>query len=197
MPKSGYAKSAEEAETELKAYCESISFDHEWISAPQWAAAIGIALDKRTGYAEAFKSIDTDKDELFRARARDARQANIDGDTAQLLAAAAGHHSLKTTAAGILQQLADAYVAGHRVYLTLGGPPMDTTRYADLRDAWDDAARLAAGGVFTDFVSHAPQNKQAANKGNVGDTTETRKVQGDLLVKIDGVRFNMHVNIAG
>ncbi|MYT28510.1 MULTISPECIES: hypothetical protein [unclassified Streptomyces] len=196
MPKNDYAKSAEEAEAELKTYCEAISFDHEWISAPQWDATIRIAQDKKTGYTEAFKSIDADKDELFRAGARDARQAQLDGDAAQLLATAAKHYSLKTTVAGILQQLAGAYVDGHRVYLTLGGQPMDATRYADLRDEWDEAAQLAAGGVFTGFVSHPPQNKLAVNKGNVGDTKETRKVQGDLLVKIGGVRFNMHVNIA-
>lgn len=196
MPKNGYAKSAEEAEAELKEYCKSISFDHEWISAPQWDATIRIAQDKKTGYTEAFNTIEADKHELFRAGARDARQARLDGDAAQLLATAASHYSLKTTVAGILQQLADAYVAGHRVNLTLGGPPMDDTRYADLRDEWDDAAQLAAGGVFTEFVSHPPQNKPAADKGNVGDTKETRKVQGDLLVKIGGVRFNMHVNIA-
>ncbi|GAA4914250.1 hypothetical protein ACFPM3_22925 [Streptomyces coeruleoprunus] len=196
MPNNDHARSAEEAEVELKAYCESISFDHEWISASQWASAIRIAQAQETGYAEAFKSIDADKDDLLRAGARDARRARLDGDAAQLLATAASHYSLKTTVAGILQQLAEAYVAGHRVDLTLGGLPMHATTYEDLRNEWDDAAQLAAGGVFTEFVSHPPQNKAAANKSNVGHTKETRKVQGNLLVKIGGVRFNMHVNIA-
>jgi hypothetical protein len=195
MPK--HAESEEEAERDLLEYCESIGFDPEWISAEKWRSSIGIATRKEYGFAQAHRTIDSDREEMAKDAARAARRAGLDGDTAGLLAKAKKHHALKDTLVpGILQQCAGAYVGGERVNLGLGGSPLDRDAYGELRDEWQQAAALAAGGVFTEFVSHAPQDKAALGKGSVGGTLAKRKVQGNLLVKIGGVRFNMHIDIA-
>ncbi|MFJ6723131.1 hypothetical protein, partial [Streptomyces sp. NPDC091259] len=79
--------------------------------------------------------------------------------------------------------------------LGLGGSPMDPSAYEELREEWEAVAALAAGGIYTEFHSFPPQNKAALGKGNVGGTLAKRKVQGNLLVKVAGVRFNMHIDI--
>ena len=195
MPK--HAESEEEAKRDLVQYCESIGFDPEWVTPEKWASSIGIAMNKEYGFVEARRTIESDKAEMVKDSARATRRSTLDGDGAGLLARAKTHYALKDTLVpGILKQCADAYVGGERVNLGLGGKPMDRDNYGELRDEWRQAAALAAGGVFTEFVSHAPQDKAALGKGAVGGTLGKRKVQGNLLVKIDGVRFNMHVDIA-
>lgn len=192
----GYAENAEDAKTELKAYCKTINFDHEWISPPQWAATIRIAQDKKLGYKEAFKTIDTDLDDMRKAVALARRKATLAGDASNLLTAVKYDGSLKDSlVVNILVQCAKAYEGGERVNLGLGGSPMDEDVFGELRGEWDEAAALAVGGIFTDFVSHDPEDKAALGKGSVGGTLAKRKVQGNLLVRIDGVRFNMHIDI--
>ncbi|MFJ9641485.1 hypothetical protein ACWEPM_38395 [Streptomyces sp. NPDC004244] len=196
MPK--YASSDEEADKDLRAYCDSIGFDPEWIVQSQWEATIRIARNEEYGIAEAHNTIDKDKERIFKVGAREARKQKLDADASGLLAALKKHYSLKDTLVpGILQQCADAYVGGERVNLGLSGSPLDPGAYEELREEWRAAAKLAAGGVFTEFVSHAAQDKAALGKGNVGHTLAKRGVQGNLLVKIAGVRFNMHVDIDG
>ncbi|MCM2389791.1 hypothetical protein [Streptomyces albipurpureus] len=195
MPK--YAKSAQEAEQNLQEYCEEIGFDPEWVTPDKWASSIRIAQDKDHGFEQARKTIDSDKEDMVRAGAKDARKARLAADASGLLDTVKGHYLLKDTLVPtILTQCAAAYVGGERVNLGLGGSPMDPDTYGELRSEWRQASGLAAGGVFTDFVSHAPQNKAALGKGSVGETLAKRKVQGNLLVKIGGVRFNMHIDIA-
>ncbi|WP_030160777.1 hypothetical protein [Streptomyces sp. NRRL S-244] len=192
-----YASSDEEAEKDLIAYCEKIDFDPEWVAADKWASSIRIAQQKEYGFVQARKTILSDQEELVKAGARDARKAKLDSDAADLLAQIKYDHNLKDSlVVTILNQCAAAYVGGERVNLGLGGAPMDRGAYGDLRDEWTAAAELADGGVFTGFVSHAPQNKAVLGKGQVGSTLAKRKVQGNLLVRIAGVRFNMHIDIA-
>lgn len=192
----GYAENAEDAKTELKAYCKTINFDHEWISPSQWAATIRIAQDKKLGYKEAFKTIDTDLDDMRKAVALARRKATLAGDASNLLTAVKYDRNLKDSlVVTILAQCAKAYEGGERVNLGLGGSPMDEDAFTDLRGEWDEAAALADGGIFTDFVSHDPEDKAALGKGSVGGTLAKRKVQGNLLVRIAGVRFNMHIDI--
>lgn len=195
MPK--YAKSAQEAEQNLQEYCEEIGFDPEWITPDKWAASIRIAQDKDHGFEQARKTIDSDKADIAKSAAKEARKAKLAADASGLLDAVAVHYLLKDTLVPtILNECAAAYLGGERVNLGLGGSPMDAEAYDELRGEWRRAAGLAAGGLFTDFVSHAPQDKAALGKGSVGDTLAKRKVQGNLLVKIGGVRFNMHIDIA-
>ncbi|MEU5398262.1 hypothetical protein ABZ348_03045 [Streptomyces sp. NPDC005963] len=195
MPK--YAETAEEAERHLREYCETIGFDPEWINPTQWDSSIRIAQDKKYGFEEARKTIDSDKAELVKSGARDARKATLDGDASGLIAAVGKHWSLKDTLVPtILKQCAAAYLGGERVNLGLGGSPMDADAYDELRGEWTQAAGLAGGGIYTNFVSHPPQDKAALGKGSVGGTLAKRKVQGNILVKINGVRFNMHIDIA-
>ncbi|MET9609896.1 hypothetical protein ABZZ17_33330 [Streptomyces sp. NPDC006512] len=194
MPK--YAKSAEEADQNLKDYCEQIGFDPEWVPVGKWDLSVGIAQDPELGFEQARKTIDSDREDMVKAGAKDARKAKLAGDPSGLLAAVASHYSLKDTLVPtILKQCAAAYVGGERVNLGLGGSAMDRDAYAELRDEWRRASGLAGGGIFTAFVSHEPQDKAALGKGAVGGTLARRKVQGNLLVKINGVRFNMHVDI--
>ncbi|MFJ2822249.1 hypothetical protein ACIO7M_14165 [Streptomyces toxytricini] len=194
MPK--YAGSEAEAEKDLLEYCASIGFDPEWVDPRDWQTTIGIARNEKYGFTEAHNAIDKDKERLLKAGARDARQARLDADPGGLLAAVAKHYALKDTLVPvILKQCAAAYVGGERVNLGLGGSPLDPAAYEELREEWRAASQLAGGGVFTGFVSHAPQDKAALGKGSVGATLAQRKVQGNLLVKIAGVRFNMHVDV--
>ncbi|MFD3870454.1 hypothetical protein [Streptomyces sp. NPDC058623] len=196
MPK--YAKSAAEADQNLRDYCDEIGFDPEWVPAGKWDLSVGIAQNPEHGFEQARKTIDSDKEDIFKSGAKDARKAKLSGDPSGLLAAVKVHYSLKDTLVPtILKQCADAYVGGERINLGLGGSAMDADAYGELRDEWRQAAGLAGGGLFTEFVSHAPQDKAALGKGAVGGTLARRKVQGNLLVKINGVRFNMHVDIAG
>ncbi|MFD9791893.1 hypothetical protein ACFWXK_13180 [Streptomyces sp. NPDC059070] len=195
MPR--YAKNPKEAEQDLIEYCEEIGFDPEWVEPRKWASSIDIAQDKELGFAGARKTIDSDKEDMVKSGARDARAAKLAADPSGLLAAVKVNYKLKGSLVGtILKQCADAYVGGERVNLGLGGTPMDADAYGELRGEWGLASGLAGGGVFTEFVSHAPQDKAALGKGSVGGTLAQRKVQGNLLVKICGVRFNMHIDIA-
>ncbi|THA50598.1 hypothetical protein [Streptomyces sp. A1136] len=194
MPK--FAENDEEANQSLLDYCESTGFDPEWISPDEWATTIRIARTKDKGYVEAYKTIDTDRTEMIKAGARDARQKKVDNDAAGLLGRLATHYSLKDSlAVTVLKQCRSAYVGGERVNLGLGGSPMDPSAYEELREEWKAVAALAAGGIYTEFHSFPPQNKAALGKGNVGGTLAKRKVQGNLLVKVAGVRFNMHIDI--
>ncbi|MFF0549734.1 hypothetical protein ACFYUL_12335 [Streptomyces sp. NPDC004311] len=195
MPK--YAETDEDAHQSLVEYCESIGFDPEWIAPDIWATTIRIARTKDKGYVEAYKSIDTDRTEMIKSGAREARKKKLDGDAANLLGKITTHYLLKDSlVVTVLKQCAATYVGGERVNLGLGGSPMDPDAYEELRVEWGKAAPLATGGVFTDFHSFPPQDKAAAGKGNVGGTLAQRKVQGNLLVKVAGVRFNMHIDIA-
>lgn len=195
MPK--YAESDEEANKSLLEYCESIGFDPEWISPDKWDTTIRIARTKDKGYVEAYKTIDTDRTDMIKAGAREARQKKVDNDAANLFTRIKTDYPLKDSLVlPILKQCAAAYVGGERVDLGLGGSPMDRSVYAELREEWDEAAPLAMGGIYTEFHSFPPQNKAALGKGNLGDTLAKRKVQGNLLVKVAGVRLNMHIDIA-
>ncbi|MCP9206551.1 hypothetical protein [Streptomyces cucumeris] len=195
MPK--FAKTDAEADASLREFCDSIDFDPEWITPEQWATTIRIARDKDTGYEEAQKSIIGDRDDMAKASAKKVRLERLNGDASDLLDTVEGDPVFNgSIVLDVLKECAQAYVGGQRVNLGLGGSPMHSSRYAELRKLWDKAAKRAVGGVFTDFMSHAPQDKAALGKGNVGDTLDRRGVQGNLLVRIDGVRFNMHINIA-
>ncbi|WP_328972813.1 hypothetical protein [Streptomyces sp. NBC_00239] len=195
MPK--FAASAEEADQDLREYCESIGFDPEWVAPEKWASSVSIAQQKQYGFEEAHKTIDSDKDELRKDAAAKARKAKLAGDAAGLIAALKVHYALKDSLVReIIDQCAATYLGGERVNLGLGGKPMDRETYSELRKEWRAASALATGGVFSDFVSHDPQDKAALGKGAVGATLARRGVQGNLLMRINGVRFNMHIDIA-
>ncbi|MFI0805943.1 hypothetical protein [Streptomyces echinatus] len=195
MPK--YAQTDEEADKALREYCDSIGFDAEWITPEDWATTIRIARDKGKGLTVAYGTIDEDRSAMVKAGARTARQGVVDNDPSGLIAAIETHYSLKDSLVlTILKQCRGAYVAGERIDLGLGGKPMHSTAYAELREEWKAAGKLGAGGVYTNFHSFEPQDKAAEGKGNVGGTLAKRKVQGNLLVKINGVKFNMHIDIS-
>ncbi|MFG2606402.1 hypothetical protein ACGFT2_23050 [Streptomyces sp. NPDC048514] len=196
MPKGTYAKDAAEAETDLVAYCAASAFDREWLSEERWATTIRIACDRKYGYDEAYRAIDSDQVALLAESARSARRSKLDGDEDGLLSLVEQAEELsKTLVPEILQQCADAYVGGQRVNLGLSGA-MTRTEFAQLRKAWAVAGEYASGeGVFTDFHDFPPQDKKKAGKGTVGATLATRGVQGNLLVKIAGRTFDMHVDI--
>ena len=50
------------------------------------------------------------------------------------------------------------------------------------------------GSTFTNFHSFPSTDKAAAGKGNIGGTLGNRQFQGNLLVFIHGVKFNMHID---
>ncbi|NEC89050.1 hypothetical protein [Streptomyces sp. SID12501] len=196
------AKNADDAKTQLTSYCADISFDPEWISPEKWQTTIGIACDKQYGLEEAKRTIQQDMLDLAGSKAKENRQATLDGDPDDLFDTIEATPALNNTLAHkILKLCATAYVGGERVNLGLGlggKKKMPPAEYTTLCGLWTLAAgHITGAGVFTEFVSHPPQDKAALGKGNVGATLDTRGLQGNLLVKINGVRFNMHIDIAG
>ncbi|MEU2158051.1 hypothetical protein ABZ532_24105 [Streptomyces sp. NPDC019396] len=196
MPKGTYAKDATEAETDLIAYCKASHFDREWMSDERWATTVRIACDKEYGYDEAYRTIDTDQVALLAETAKQGRKSKLDADEDDLLSLVERADELaKTLVPNILQQCADAYLGGQRVNLGFS-KAMTRTEFAQLRKDWTVAGEYATGdGMFTNFHSFPPQDKQKAGKGSVGDTLARRDTQGNLLVKIAGRTFNMHVDI--
>jgi len=191
----GYAKSDAEAKEMLLAYCDKIDFDPAWISDSKWDTTIRIARQKEYGYDEAEKAIDSDKVDIAGEKAKSARQAKLDADASDLMDTIEATPGLDDSPAHkMLVQCAGAYVGGIRTNLGYGSK-MSRTAYAAVRRQWTRISQEATGGVYTAFVSHDPQDKAALGKIWVGDTLAVRGVQGNLLVRIDGVRFNMHVDI--
>ncbi|MEV7614146.1 hypothetical protein [Streptomyces sp. NPDC089799] len=191
-----HAKSDEEAERNLTAYCEELGFDPEWVEPAKWGDSIRIAKNPEYGFVQARRTIFTDYEDMLKEKAKEARKAKLDADSAKLLTKIVYSDLRDSLVVGILKQCAAAYLGGERVNLGLGGAAMDRDAYRDLRDEWRAAGELAANGAFGEFVSHAPQDKAALGKGQVGGTLAKRKIQGNLLVKVCGVRFNMHIDIA-
>lgn len=194
------AESLEEAESELRAYCDKLDFDPKWIGPEQWKVTLRIACEaKNGGLDEAKRTIDQDLMDITSTAARGAREAEVTAD--QLPRLLAGRPRFRnSTAREILAQLTEAYIAGKRVNLMLGGAPLNPPEYERLRTDWKKVGKEAAGlpaCIFTGFVAHRPQDKNAEGRGNAGDTMDKRKYQGDLLVNICGVTFNMHVNTTG
>ncbi|WP_037604589.1 hypothetical protein [Streptacidiphilus rugosus] len=193
-----HAKDRAEADAELRAHCEKWGFDPEFVGEHKWRLTLGIACNPEFGYPEAIKALEADRMELHRDAVRAGRLGQVDGD--RLIATIATDGRFHGSAVhGILQQMADAYVAGERVNLGLGGQPFDPETYEELRDEWTQVGRVAAtlGGIFTAFAGLDPQDKALEGRGNVGATLEQRRYQGDLLATINGIRFNMHVNLTG
>jgi hypothetical protein len=197
QPKIEYARTRAEADAELRAYCQKLGFDPEWLGERKWGTRLDIACNPEYGYEQARRAVEDDKIEIARKEARTARQVLVAADT--LIGRIAVDGRFKgSDVHGILQQIADAYVGGQRVNLGLGGQPFDPTAYEVLRQSWKDVGRVAGtivGCIFTDFVGHLPQDKPALDKGNVGATMDTRRFQGDLLTSVNGIAFNMHVNL--
>ncbi|MET7701595.1 hypothetical protein [Streptomyces sp. NPDC005485] len=191
----GYAKSDAEAKERLLAYCDKIDLDPAWISDSKWDTTIRIARQKEYGWDEAENTIDSDKTEIAGAKAKEARQAKLDGDASNLMNTILATPALNNTPAHrMLVQCAAAYVGGIRTNLGYGSK-MTRAAYATVRGQWTQISQQAGGGVYTAFVSHDPQDKAALGKIWVGDTLAVRGVQGNLLVRIGGMRFNMHVDI--
>lgn len=188
------AESREDAEQKLTEYCLKTGFDKEWITKKQWDTTIDIALDPNFGLKDAEDTIDADRVANMAEKAKQARREALAADSMDLLDCVAKDERLTNShAVSILQQCADAYIDGQRVNLGYG-TALTRAKYARLKDHWDYASDYD-GGSFTEFASHEPQDKAALGKGNVGDTLATRGVQGNLLVKINGMRFNMHIDI--
>ncbi|WP_105975188.1 hypothetical protein [Streptomyces geranii] len=196
------AQSREQANTHLTKYCADLGFDPEWITTKKWETTIDIACDGNFGLEDAERTIQQDMLDIAGGVAKSKRKLALTADTDNLLDTITGDPELNETLAHTALKLcADAYVGGERVNLALGlggKKKMSPTNYDALRALWTEIATYAGGaGVFTEFVSHPPQDKAALGKGNVGATLDTRQVQGNLLVKINGVRFNVHVDVAG
>ncbi len=85
-----------------------------------------------------------------------------------------------------------SYVGGGNRNPTLGNEYTTNEYYAAMR-SWQN---MRDYGVVTNFHAFRPQDKEAEGKENVGDTLDTRKVQGNLLVSFQGTKINMHVNIS-
>ncbi|MFJ9457363.1 hypothetical protein ACIRST_20025 [Kitasatospora sp. NPDC101447] len=202
-PKGEYAESTPEAESILRNYCQSISFDPEGLSDKDWTAVVRVACDPREGLDPARQILSDDKIQELRGAAQAVRQARLDADSADLLNQIQADGQFNGShVEDILNQFCHSYVAAGERNPTLS-VEYNGADYETLRTLWAAAQGIcndavAAGAVhpfFTNFHSSPAQNKQAAGKGNVGATLDSRTWQGNLLVNLGGATFNMHINI--
>ncbi|WP_412538164.1 hypothetical protein R8Z50_20125 [Longispora sp. K20-0274] len=197
--KATIAASLEEAAALLHAYCEDIDFNYQWTTDDKWAASLRIACNPREGVEVAQNTLLDDKIAVQEAAARTARQAGTAAAFAALLASLNGEAQFNNGhVQHILTHCRDRYISG--VSVNLGyNVVMNNAAYAALQTLWTNASTPARQGggpaVFTAFASGVPQNKAALGKGSVGYTLAKREWQGNLFVRINGVRFNMHIDI--
>ncbi|KIF78065.1 hypothetical protein QR77_38170 [Streptomyces sp. 150FB] len=180
------------AEADLRAFCETRGFDLEALE--DWSTLVMIVYNPKLGLEDAKKTIVEESEKhLSEARQRE-RQERVTKD--KLSAAIAPVGSLNDDIRNIVEQLADAYVGGHRVNLALGRTLL-AWEHDELREQWNmvrDVAGKIPNCIFTNFHSYPATDKAAAGHGNVGNTLDTRRYQGNLLVFINGVKFNIHIN---
>ena len=190
-----YAESAGEAGTLLLAEAERIGLDREWVTDETWDTTKNIAVNPEYGLSEAYKTLMKDLELIHENARRAVRQADVDQVWPQLQNAAnrTGAHVL-----AILTECRTLYVEGRRVnfdYTT-----MTTQEFHNVCDEWDELREETAvttQNLFRNFHWMPIEDKAAAGKGNVGDTLGKRTLQGCILVKVGGVKFNAHVNIKG
>ncbi|WP_338674780.1 hypothetical protein V1460_18660 [Streptomyces sp. SCSIO 30461] len=165
MPKGTYAKDATEAEGDLTAYCKASNFDREWLSVERRATTVRIACDQEYGYDEVYRTIDTDQVALLAETAKQARKSKLDADDDDLLSLVEHTEELsKTLVPNILQQCADAYLGGQRINLGFS-KTMTRTEFGQLRKDWTVEGEYTTGdGMFTNFHSFPPQDKQKAGR---------------------------------
>ncbi|MEU1423394.1 hypothetical protein [Kitasatospora sp. NPDC005751] len=194
MPKT--AKSEQEANELLTAYCLEIDFSKQWIAAEKWATSIRIAMNPAEGIESAKSTIDSDKRDVQDAAARTQRQTALTPHLGALRAAIQADNTVSLDTEGKLLAACTAqYVGGGGV--DLGYPTgLTASQYAVQQGRWNHLATLGAGAPFIGgFHALPPQDKAAAGKANVGATLATRKWQGNLFVTIGGVTFNLHLDV--
>lgn len=190
-----YAESAGEAETLLLAEAERIGLDREWVLEETWDTTKNIAVNPEYGLLEAYKTLMKDLEQIHDNARRAVRQANVDPVWPQVRHAAerAGDHVL-----AILTQCRTLYIEGRRV--NFEHTTMTAQEFHNVCEEWDDLrteTAVTTQNLFHNFHWMPIQDKVAAGKGNVGNTLGKRTVQGCILVKVGGVKFNAHVNIKG
>lgn len=181
-----------QAEADLQAFCETRGFDLGALD--DWSTLVMIAYTRKLGLEDAKKTIVEESEKhVSEARQRE-RQERVTKD--KLIAVIAPNESLNDDIHNIVKQLADAYVGGYRVNLALGRT-LEAEEHDELREQWNKVSHVAGkipNCIFTNFHSYPATDKAAAGHGNVGNTLGTRRYQGNLLVFINGVKFNMHIN---
>ncbi|MFC8130570.1 hypothetical protein [Streptomyces sp. NPDC057302] len=190
-----YANDATEATKLLSEYSAELGLPWGVISQRKRDASVRIAWteDKNNGLAAAKKTIEDDLIELRRAENVAERKAAIAGQGGALVKAVGA----KSTAGELLDLCKHHYEQANPPNFTFG-PDMSEEDYASFRTEWREAGELAEERTydqFTDFRSMKIQDKSSLGKGQVGDTLDTRKWQGNVFVTILGAEFNAHINI--
>jgi hypothetical protein len=188
-----YAESDAEAETLLLAEVEHIDFSRDWLTDDQWRSVKDIACNPKYGLAEAYKSLQTEKDALAQAAARQLRKQRVDGVRLAVMGAA---DSVSAGVRAIIEDAARRYIERGEVSYVSPVNEMITESFEDLCEEWDLlSTRIANQAVFTNLHWMPVEDKPAAGKGNVGNTLDTREKQGCILLRVGNVKFNAHVDI--
>ncbi|MGW0903930.1 hypothetical protein [Streptomyces sp. NPDC002853] len=190
-----YANDATEALQLLKAYSAQIGLPWGVIGQRQRDASVRIAWveDKYNGLDAAKKTLEDDLIEQRRGERVAERKAAI-ADQGGALVKAVG---AKTTAGELIDQCKHRYEQASPPDFTFG-PDMSEDDYAAFRVEWREAGELADTrnfDQFTDFRALKIQDKGALGKGQVGDTLDTRRWQGNVFLTVLGAEFNAHINI--
>ncbi|AUG80891.1 hypothetical protein CFP65_6226 [Kitasatospora sp. MMS16-BH015] len=196
-----YATSREEAEQLLLAFCERIQFDRAWITDAVWSTTLDVACSKKTGLDSAEKAIVADKNEKTAKAAKEARKLKISAKRDEILAEIEAFDNtdlqFDEDAVQLFRQATNQYIGGGQLNFTYG-TDLTAADYASVRKSWTEIGKIAAElapNLFFNLTSLKPEDKEAKGKGQVGDTLDTRKVQGNLFIGVVSMKFNIHVNI--
>ncbi|MEC4020550.1 hypothetical protein [Streptomyces sp. H27-D2] len=192
-----YADDEAEATRLLTAYCVETGFSPEWISKDTWDTTVRIACSvaASNGLQAAMGTLDADAQALRSAARREERLGRIKVESEQLIAEAKASSNLGK----IIGRCRDAYVAVAPADFTYGAS-LTRIEFDNLADDWRDLGTWAGRrqiAQFRSFTALDVEDKAAKGKGQTGDTLETRGLQGNVLVTVAGVRFNVHINITG
>ncbi|MER5890043.1 hypothetical protein ABT160_39990 [Streptomyces sp. NPDC001941] len=192
-----YAESADEADKLLKEFCDSIGFAKEYVSTTAWKHSVDLACAKDSGLDGAKGTLLADQRDIADTARRKARVAAIAAEKEEIIGQIDGVDDFDDHVVAIFKQVCAQYEAGGQVDMTYG-QSVSRAVYDGLRPNWSALAKVAAacdGPLFTGLSSMAIENKEEKGKGSVGGTLERRKNQGNFFIRVNNVRFNIHINI--
>lgn len=181
-----WAENQNEASTLMSAYAERLGLDWSTLPANLKELAIAHAQDKTKGIDSAERLLLGEKQSIVDANKKQERAERVSEDFGEIV----------DTIADPLAQA--AFRVAHSTYI--GGGSVNTglsaaytnDAYEEAKTEWDD---IQSSETIRNFRSHWPQDKEKLGKGNVADTLDKRKIQGNLFCTFHNTEINVHVTI--
>ncbi|WP_075187453.1 hypothetical protein [Teredinibacter haidensis] len=171
----------------MTAYASNI--DLEWGKLPQLLKDLAVehAQDYDKGGIDSGEQlIFSEKQEILDAKRKKERRDNVKDDFEGI------RENISDELALSAFSIAHAtYVGGANINAGVGGK-FSSDEFYSAKHEWDG---IDSYDTISNFHSFSPQDKAEQGKGNVGDTLDTRTVQGNLICKFGQIKINVHVNI--